>query len=469
MECLRDKGRKGGVTHGFHGGGVNHYHAVLVDLLVENGEHDGTVVLLGALGIVNEEGLGHKDTLLFPSGHFLTVAVINLKDCGGSFREEELSKEMEAVLLSLEGRVDDGEVDNVSLRGDDVDVCDLLGIHVQVVASESHFGRDVLTILVPKEAEVLEVEGISAVDVGGLIGGVDVTGHVIVTSVHHEGVVAGVEFSVGSVTDFHDIEFGVLLVIQFEILFHRVSSHESGGAHGDGNLGVQEVSSGVAEGVVVPELAILVGDTADTHTLVSSALLNSVEALLLLHHNCVVHLSDEADSVTGCNILDDMGSSESSSLEVIFPFVEAVSREVVGAELQVVGRVSGHNHLSSGKFPGHDTDVITLLLGTAPVHGDAGNSIGHSLGSGVLEEHVLRLLVLLGDGVEFVVIDQLGAELEGVSVDSVAVVSEEAVHEVVQLVLTHLEERRAGVNQIADNILGDTPIKLDLNISEVLS
>jgi hypothetical protein len=120
---------------------------------------------------------------------------------------------MEAVLLSLEGRINDGEVNDISLWCDDVSELDLFGIHVKIVASESHLGRNICALGVPQEVEGLEVKGISTIDVGSLVGGVNVTCHIVVASMHHEGVVACVEFSVGSISDFHNIEFRILFLI----------------------------------------------------------------------------------------------------------------------------------------------------------------------------------------------------------------------------------------------------------------
>ena len=165
-----------------------------------------------------------------------------------------------------------------------------------------------------------------------------------------------------------------------------------------------------------------------------------------------------------------MSSSELSGLEVVAPLVPSLGGEVVGVELDEVGGVRGEDHGAVGKLPRHNSNVITLLGTSAPVHGDAGNSVGHSLGDGVREEHVLRLTGLHGAGVEPVVVDQLGGEAEGIlfAVDSVAIVSEESVHVVGQLVLANLEQGRAGVDQISLEVVRDVPLEFDLNVSEVL-
>jgi hypothetical protein len=149
--------------------------------------------------------------------------------------------------------------------------------------------------------------------------------------------------------------------------------------------------------------------------------------------------------------------------------VPSLSRQVVLAELQEVRRIGGHDHFSSGKLPRHDSDVIALLTGSAPVHGNPGDSVGHSFRSRIHEKHILRLAGLLGFSVELVVVDELGAELEGITINSVAVVSEETIHVVVQFVLAHLEKRWTRINQIADDIFGDASVKLNFNISEVVS
>ena len=56
---------------------------------------------------------------------------------------------MEAVLLSLESRIDDREVDSISWGCDDVSKFNLLGIHIKIVASESHLGGVIGTLEVP--------------------------------------------------------------------------------------------------------------------------------------------------------------------------------------------------------------------------------------------------------------------------------------------------------------------------------
>jgi len=137
--------------------------------------------------------------------------VINFKDGGLALREEEFREPGVAVLLALERRVDDREVNAISLRCDDVGILYFLGVHVEVVSAESHFRGHICAVFVPEEAEVLEVEGVSGVDIGGLVSGVDVVSHVVVARVHHESVVASVEFSVGTICDLHNIEFSVLL------------------------------------------------------------------------------------------------------------------------------------------------------------------------------------------------------------------------------------------------------------------
>lgn len=469
MECLRNPGRKSGVRGSSHGLSVDHDESVLVDLLVEDGDHDHTGIFGFAGWVVNEEGLGSPGAGLFPSGDLLAVAVIDLQDGSGSSGEHKLSKPVEAILLSLEGGVDDGEVNDIMGRGDNVSELHFLCVHVEIVTTERHFRGDVSTLGVPQEAERLEVEGVFIGDVSSLVGGIDVVGHVVVTSVHHEGVVAGVEFDVGSVTDFHYVEFGVLLSVQFKVLLHGVACHKSGSAHGDGDLGVAEVLSGVSERVVVPQLAVLVGNSSDTDSLVRVVSLDSVEDLLLLHEGLVVHLCNESNSVASSNIVDDVSGSKSGGLEVVLPLVPSLGREVVGRELDEVRRIGGEDHLAVGEFPGHDTDVIALLQRTAPSHGNAGNAIGHSLGSRVREEHVLGLTGGHGLGVEPVVVDDLGAELEGVSVDSVAVVSEESIHKVVEVVLADIKLGRACVNQISLDVAGNASLKLDLNISKSFS
>jgi len=470
MESLGDEGREGGVGDGFHGLATDHNEAVLVDLLVEDRDHHSSCVLTLAGWVVNEVRLTDPGALLFPASDLLSVAVVNLQDGGGALGEEELSDPVEAVLLSLEGGVDDGEVNAVGLRGDDVGVQNFFSIHVDVVATEAHRRRDVDTVGVVEEAEGLEVERILSSDVSGLVGGVDVASHVVVTGVHHEREVASVEFGVSSVSDLHDVELGVLLGVDFEILFHGVTRHETHRAHSHRDLGEHQVISSVAEGVVVPELTVFVGHGADADTLVGSIFLDSVEDLLLLHHSFVVHLRDEADGVAGCNVGDDMSSSERRGLEVVIPLVPSLGGEVVGVELDEVGGVGGEDHGAVGKLPRHNSNVIALLGTSAPVHGDAGQSVSHSLGFGVREEHVLRLAGLHGASVEPVVVDQLGGEAQGVlfAVDSVAVVSEESIHVVGQLVLANLKQGRAGVNQISLEVVRDVSLKLDRHISEVL-
>jgi len=302
MESLGNEGREGGVRDGFHGLTVDHDEAVLVDLLVEDRDHHGTGVLGLAGWVVNEERLADPGALLFPAGDLLVLAMVDLHDGGGALGEEELGDPVVAVLLSLESGVDDGEVNAVTLRSDDIRELNFLSFHVDVVTTEAHRRGDVDTVGVVQEAEGLEIERILSSDVGSLVGGVDVASNVIVTSVHHEREVASVEFGVGSVSDLHDVELGVLLGVDFEILLHWVTSHETHGAHSHRDLGEHQPVSGVSEGMVVPEVAVLVGDGADADTLVGSISLDSVEDLLLLHQSFVVHLSDKADGVASCKV-----------------------------------------------------------------------------------------------------------------------------------------------------------------------
>ena len=65
----------------------------------------------------------------------------------------------------------------------------------------------------------------------------------------------------------------------------------------------------MAKRVVVPELAIFVRDSADTLTHVGRTCFDSIEDLLLLHLNFVVHLGDKTDSVASCDVTDDVSSS----------------------------------------------------------------------------------------------------------------------------------------------------------------
>merc|ERR1712166_778657 len=206
------------------------------------------------------------------------------------------------AVVPLESGVDDGEVNAVTLRSDNIRELNFLSFHVDIVTTEAHRRGDVNTVGVVQEAEGLEIERILSSDVGSLVGGVDVASNVIVTSVHHEGEVAGVEFGVSSVSDLHDVELGVLLGVDFEILLHGVPSHETHGAHSHRDLGEHQPVGGVSEGMVVPEVAVLVGDGANADTLVGSICLNSVEDLLLLHQSFVVHLGDKADGVAGSKV-----------------------------------------------------------------------------------------------------------------------------------------------------------------------
>jgi len=87
----------------------------------------------------------------------------------------------------------------------------------------------------------------------------------------------------------------------------------------------------------------------------------------------------------------------------------------------------------------------------AEVHVNAGHSVRHPLGLGVVEEHVLGLSGLHGADIGLRVVHNLAAELHLVSFDAVSIEAHKSIHIVLQLVLTDVEEGRAGVDVVANH------------------
>jgi len=148
---------------------------------------------------------------------------------------------------------------------------------------------------------------------------------------------------VGSVRNFHYIEYEVVFPVNNKAVLDTVALHHVESIEAHGVLRSHKLVRGVAEGMVVAHALSFNGPNADSVLHVGGV--DAVESHQICRNmHSHDHFSEQADGVVSTEVVDDVGGSQGGLLVVsCLEVKEALGGQVVRVELQHSLLVSGHD------------------------------------------------------------------------------------------------------------------------------